>query len=69
MKTTKSILIVLSLVLLTAGTARSNEQAKETSHTLKASCLIQVTSDPAMLRSGWWISTGCVNWVLSPTLL
>jgi len=48
MKTTKSIVIVLSLVLLTAGAARSMEQARETSPTLKASCLIQVTSDPAI---------------------
>ena len=48
MKTPKSILIVLSLVLLTAGAARSMEQAGETSDTMKASCLIQVTSDPAI---------------------
>ncbi|UCE48095.1 MAG: hypothetical protein JSW47_21165, partial [Phycisphaerales bacterium] len=48
MRTTRSVFIVLSLVLLTAGAAQSTEQGKKVSNTHTASCLIQVTSDPAI---------------------
>ncbi len=49
MKTTKSIVILLSLVLLTAGPARSMERATEISDTYTASCLVRISSDPAFL--------------------
>jgi hypothetical protein len=48
MKTTKRMLIAWSLVLVTAGAARSTDQARKMSNTTWASCLIQITSDPAI---------------------
>ena len=49
MKITKSIVILLSLALLTAGPAHSMERATKTSGTLKASCLVRISSDPTFL--------------------
>jgi len=50
METTKRTIILLILVLLTVGPARSAEKpAREISGTRKASCLVKVASDPAVL--------------------
>jgi len=50
METTKRIVILLILVLITAGPAQSEEKrAKEISGTRMASCVVKVTSDPAVL--------------------
>ena len=48
METAKHILIVLTLVLLTTGTAIPDEP--QISNTPTASCLIKITSDPAILH-------------------
>lgn len=47
METTKRVMLVLISILLTTGTAISKET--EISDTLTASCLIKITSDPAIL--------------------
>jgi len=47
METTKRVMLVLISILLTTGTAVSKEA--EISDTLTASCLIKITSDPAIL--------------------
>jgi hypothetical protein len=54
MKTTKPIVILLALVLLTAAGARSDEKPakKEISNTRTASCLVKVTTDPSVLPGG-----------------
>jgi hypothetical protein len=51
MKTTKTIVILLALVLLTTATARSDEKPvkKEISNTQFASCLVKITTDEAVL--------------------
>lgn len=49
METTKHIIILLILVLLTAGPAQSMEQETEISGTRTASCLVKITCDPAVL--------------------
>ena len=51
MKTTKTTIILLALVLLTAAGAQSAEKPakKEISNTRTASCLVKITSDPAVL--------------------
>lgn len=50
METTKRIIILLILALITAGPAQSEEKpAKEISGTRMASCVVKVTSDPAVL--------------------
>ena len=53
MKTTKSTFVVLSLVLLTTGALRAMENKEDISGTMKASCLVQVTSDPAIFPVNW----------------
>jgi hypothetical protein len=51
MKTTKTTIILLALVLLTAATARSDEkpEKKEISNTQTASCLVKITTDESVL--------------------
>ncbi len=51
MKTTKPVVFLLALVLLTATTARSDEKPakKEISNTQTASCLVKITTDEAVL--------------------
>lgn len=51
MKTTKTTVIMLALVLLTAVTAQSDEKPakKEISNTQTASCLVKITADEAVL--------------------
>jgi hypothetical protein len=50
METTKRTIILLILVLLTVAPAQSAEKpATEISNTRKASCLVKLTSDPAVL--------------------
>ena len=51
MKTTKTIVILLALVLLTAAGAQSDEKPakKEISNTRIASCLVKITTDEAVL--------------------
>ncbi|MHC4111289.1 MAG: hypothetical protein ACYSUY_09445 [Planctomycetota bacterium] len=51
MKTTKTIVILLALVLLTATGAQSDEKPakKEISNTRTASCLVKITTDEAVL--------------------
>ncbi len=51
MKTTKTIVILLALVLLTAAMARSDEKPvnEEISNTRTASCLVKITTDEAVL--------------------
>lgn len=50
METTKRVIILLILALITAGPAQSAEKpAKEISSTRMASCVVKVTSDPAVL--------------------
>lgn len=51
MKTTKPIVILLALVLLTASGAQSDEKPakKEISNTRIASCLVKITTDEAVL--------------------
>ncbi|MHC4168944.1 MAG: hypothetical protein ACYSWQ_18490 [Planctomycetota bacterium] len=53
MKTTESTFVVLSLVLLTTGALRAMENREDISGTTKASCLVQVTSDPAIFPVNW----------------
>ncbi len=53
MKTTKSTFVVLSLVLLTTGALRAMENKEDISGTMRASCLVQVTSDPAIFPVNW----------------
>ncbi len=53
MKSTKSTFVVLSLVLLTTGALRAMENKEDISGTMKASCLVQVTSDPAIFPVNW----------------
>jgi len=51
MKTTKTAVILLALVLLTVATAQSDEKPvmKEISNTRTASCLVKITTDEAVL--------------------
>ena len=49
METAKRVGFVLILVLLTAGAAQSAEGPAKISYTRTASCLVKITSDPAVL--------------------
>jgi hypothetical protein len=49
MKITKSAVILLAMVLLTAAQSSEKPAKKEISNTYTASCLVKVTTDPAVL--------------------